>query len=190
MTKLLLLGERSFAASGLYETLKNKGFDVDCFSRGQEGRKGDFISGSVFNLANNKYLNGTYDVVINFIIVKDGDIVSNVEYVKALHQLCEAKKAKNLIQVSSISTYPQDVDLVDETCEIEKDPYKKGHYGALKVAVDHYLSSLQKSYALSFVRPGFIYTGNYEAKAGISGIGKSIFQKRPFCWATKKHRSP
>jgi hypothetical protein len=46
--KILLCGERSFAASGLYEKLTAAKFDVDCFSRGIEERIENKITGDVF----------------------------------------------------------------------------------------------------------------------------------------------
>lgn len=172
MKKILLLGERSYAASGLYKLLKENGFGVDCFSRGEGTRKGDFVTGDVFNISLNSHLPDQYDIVINFILIKNESIDSNISFIKEVDKLCRLKKVKNLIHISSISCYAGNMDYVDEKSEIEKNHENKGGYGAIKVAVDNFLASLEKPYKLSFIRPGFIFDS--DSTPDISGIGRKL----------------
>lgn len=173
--KLLILGEKSFAANGLYELLTKKGFEADCFSRGNESRNGDFVTGDVFKLSQSKNLSDEYDIVINFIIIKNESIDRNISYIKELDRFCKLRKVKKLIQISSVSCYPWEASFVDEKTDIEKNHLKKGSYASIKVAVDRFLISLEKTYKISFIRPGFIYT--MEGSSGISGIGVHLFSK-------------
>lgn len=173
MNKILILGEGSFAASGLYNMLNNNGLEVDCFSRGSESRNGDFIKGDVFKLSVNNQLSDHYDIVINFILIKNKSIDLNISYIKEVDKLCRLKNVKNLLHISSISSYPGNAVFIDETSEIEKNWKTKGNYAAVKVAVDNFLISLEKPYGLSFIRPGYIY--NPGEPPGISGIGLQLF---------------
>lgn len=168
MKKLLICGHRSFVATGLAQTLIDKGLDVDCFSRGKEEKKGNIITGDVSKMEKNKFL-GCYDTVINFIILKEKSIKENIDYIQSLLSFCKEKGVKNLLQISSISVYPNEALQVDESSDIEKDYHNKGGYASIKVAVDHYLTDNPvEGLNVSFVRPGYIYTKNIEiSKAGI-----------------------
>ena len=168
MGKILICGHRSFVASGLEEKLLKKGYNVETFSRGELKIDGNCITGNVFEMADNPYFSGEYDVVINFIIIKDRSVEENIAYIKSLADFCMASGVKNLIQISSISVYPSDVDYVDENSTIEKDWRRKGGYGSVKVAVDQYLMSQNWPFEVTFVRPGFIVSDEKElAMAGI-----------------------
>lgn len=184
MKKILLLGEKSFAATGLYELLKNNYYQVDCFSRGVESKNGDFIKGDVFALSNNIYLAPDYDIVINFILIKNDLIGLNLDYIKEVDNLCRVKKVKNLLHISSISSYPGNLEFIDEESEIEKNHTIKGNYAGIKVAVDNYLLSIERPYALSFIRPGFIYTSGLNEN--ISGIGLKILPGLAIILGNKK----
>lgn len=168
MKKILICGHRSFVATGLMQTLKDKGMDVDCFSRGEEERNDNVVTGDVTKIEKNQFL-GSYDTVINFIILKEKSIEENINYIQSLLSFCKTKGVKNLLQISSISVYPNETIEVDENSEIEEDYHNKGGYASIKVAVDRYLlSNPVEGLNVSFVRPGYIYTKNREiSKAGI-----------------------
>lgn len=182
--KLLLLGEKSFAANGLYELLTKEGLETDCFSRGYESRNGDFVTGDVFKLSENKELLNEYDIVINFIIIKNESVNKNIGYIEELDKFCKSRKVKKLIQISSVSCYPWEASSVNETTDIENNHLKKGSYASIKVAVDRFLISLEKPYKVSFIRPGFIYTP--DGGSGISGIGIHLFSKVALILGNKK----
>jgi len=167
--KILILGSRSFAATGLYELLSDAGFEVTCFNRGEEAIMGNFVSGNVLDLQNNKYLNNKFDIVINYIILKDKDATSNLEYIKTVVRFCKENKVKHLIQISSISVYPNNAKIINEHSAIEDDIHSKGSYAAVKIAVDKYLLTVKDpELHVSFVRPGFIVSEGVDAS--LSGI--------------------
>ena len=138
MKKVLLCGHKSFVASGMTKTFDRVGITYDCFSRGENKREAYVVTGDVMDMNHNAFLD-TYDTVINFIIIKDGGVEENLRYIKSLLEFCKEKKVKNLIQISSISVYPNEARYVNEESEIEKDYRNKGGYASIKVAVDHYL---------------------------------------------------
>lgn len=166
--KVLICGHRSFVATGLTEVLEKHGISYDCFSRGEENRVGNIVTGDVKAMADNKYL-ATYDTVINFIILKEKSVEDNLQYIQSLLDFCKKSGVKHLIQISSISAYPNEATFVDERTEIERDWHNKGGYASIKVAVDHYLDEHSiEGMTVSFVRPGFIYEKNHDiSKAGI-----------------------
>nr|WP_320039525.1 NAD-dependent epimerase/dehydratase family protein [uncultured Bacteroides sp.] len=167
MNKVLICGHRSFVASGIEKQLEANGIEYDVFSRGNEERQGNVVTGDVLKMAENIHL-GTYETVVNFIIIKNRSIEENIAYIKSLVEFCIRAQVKHLIQISSISVYPADVDYVDENSPIEKDPEKKGGYGSVKVAVDQYLLSQKLPFEVTFVRPGFIVCDEKElSMAGI-----------------------
>lgn len=167
--KILICGHRSFVATGLINKFKAAGIDFDCFSRGKEERNGNVVTGDVFLMHQNSELSENYDTVVNYILLKGKSVEENIQYCQSLLQFCKDKHVKHLIQISSISVYPNESLEVDETSAIEEDYHNKGGYASIKVAVDHYLmehpiGGLQ----VSFVRPGYIYTKNQDiSKAGI-----------------------
>jgi len=158
--KILICGHKSFAAKGLAEILRQEGHDVDCFSRGEGGRSGSIITGNVFSMAENACFNDAYDMVINFIIIKDGTVDANLAYMSELIRFCLVKAVKRLVQISSISVYPNETEYVREDSVIESRLDNKGSYAAIKVAVDQYLLGLKDvPFGISYVRPGFIVDG-------------------------------
>jgi nucleoside-diphosphate-sugar epimerase len=157
---ILICGNRSFVATDLNETLTNKGFLVDGFTRGKEERNLNEVSGDVFRIDKNPFLSNEYDVVINFIVIKDKGIEENVSYIKSLVELCKHKKVKRLIHFSSIMVYDNNEPYIDETTEIEKNTNKAG-YGEVKIAIDKYLMALTNlPFSISFVRPGYVLANN------------------------------
>lgn len=166
--KLLLCGHRSFVASGLVDKLCTEKLSYDTFSRGIEERVYENVTGDVLRMHENKCL-GDYDTVINFIILKDRSVEDNLEYIKSLLLFCEKKHVNRLIQISSISVYPNDAAVVTEESEIEKDWHHKGDYASIKVAVDHFIEEHKpEGLEVIYVRPGFVYEKNHEiCKTGI-----------------------
>ncbi|MDR1120834.1 MAG: NAD-dependent epimerase/dehydratase family protein [Dysgonamonadaceae bacterium] len=173
--KILLCGERSFAATGLYEKLVNAGHDVDCFSRGIEKCNGYKISGDVFSMTNNKYLHEVYHIVINFILIKNQNIPENLRFIEELDRFCESRNVDRLIHISSISVYSNDEVYVNEETKIESIPDRKGKYASVKIAIDQYLLQKKSKYPVTFIRPGFIV--DEKAKPSFAGIGFHLFSR-------------
>lgn len=168
MGKILICGDRSFVAKGLINILNQEGYDTYGFSRGDiDSKNGNLIRGDVFNIDKNQYLDEEFDVVINFIIIKDGTIEDNISYIKSLEKFCINKNVKNLIQISSISVYPNNLNLVNEDTEIETDIKNKGKYASIKVAIDNYLLSQSYPFNITFVRPGYVYSKDRISSDGI-----------------------
>lgn len=161
--RILLLGTNSYVANGLYSRLKSSGHFVNCFSRGQVKREGDFVTGDVYQLSENNYLIENYDTVINFIVIKDEDVEKNIEYIKSVVEFCRIHGVKKLIHFSSIMVYDYQVSEANEKTPAEplKSTAKKG-YGEFKIAVDEYLDSERKNlpFEIIFVRPGYVLAGN------------------------------
>ncbi len=168
MKKVLICGHRSFVATGLGKELEKACISYDCFSRGEEKREGNVVTGDVLRMADNELLD-EYDTVINYIILKEQSVEDNIAYIQSLLDFCKKNHVKHLLQISSISVYPNEADIVTETSNIEKDYHNKGGYASIKVAVDHYLTEHPvEGMTVSFIRPGYIYTKNKEiSKAGI-----------------------
>jgi nucleoside-diphosphate-sugar epimerase len=175
MKQILLLGEDSYAATGLYELIKSQGFYIDCFSKGDENRNGDFIQGDVFSILDNPNFKEKYDFIINFIMLKNSTIEDNLRFICLLDKFCVLKKVDRLFQISSMSNYSSNVTYVDEKTDIESDYRKKGSYASIKVAVDNYINSKKSNYPVSFIRPGFIYLNG--KLPSIAGIGIHLFGK-------------
>jgi nucleoside-diphosphate-sugar epimerase len=156
MKKVLILGNRSFVATGLYELFKQSQLDVTCFSRGSEGREGDFIKGDVFQMQQNRFLGDAYDTVINFILIKDGNLQDNIAYIDSVIKLCKRKGVKHLVHFSSIMVYENGAKYIDEQTAIEGKTMKRG-YGYIKIEVDRYLAALKDlPFSITFVRPGYV----------------------------------
>ena len=161
--KVLLCGATSFVAQGILPKLQETGCEVECFSRGVEGREGNVVRGSYLSISNNQQLANHYDVVINYAVIKDGTVESNLQYIKSLIQMCKDKAVKKLIHFSSVMTYGYHVGRIDENTPIEKleETWKKG-YGEFKIAVDQYLLSIKDSlpFEIVLVRPGYVLADN------------------------------
>ncbi len=184
-TKILILGCRSFASQGLPELLAESGFDVNCFARGEEGKVGNLITGDSFSLCSNNYLNEDYDIVINFVIIKNCSVNENIKYAKELVKYCSERRVKHLIQISSISVYSNDAKLIDEQSLIEQNHEDKGSYAAVKIAVDKYLMSASSiDCHVSFVRPGFIVSK--DKLPSLAGVLKPIAFNLGLLWGNKE----
>jgi predicted dehydrogenase/nucleoside-diphosphate-sugar epimerase len=155
--KVVLCGHRSFASQGLGKLLEDVGCEVTKFSRGEESRDGNTITGKVSCLHVNPLFGENYDTVINYIVLANSSVEENEKYIESLLEFCKKKNVKHLIHISSISVYKANVSVINETAAVETEPRRKGSYGSLKVAQDEYIKKhLPNGIQLSLVRPGFI----------------------------------
>ena len=157
--RILITGHTSFAAQGIAARLVADGWEVDCFSRRvvPVGEGVNCVQGSAESIHLASGLAKNYDVVINYLIVKNGDIQANERYLESLMTLCRQARVSHLIHLSSISVYPASATTITEANAIETDPLQKGSYGSLKVAADLFIQAhLPSGTKVSFVRPGFI----------------------------------
>jgi len=169
--RILLCGHRSFAAKGLLDSLIREGYQVDCFSRGPIGRDGCVVSGPINEINKNPYLQNTYDSVINYILLHQGSVEHNIEYIRGLLQFCEQHAVKHLIHISSCSAYKNNAKFVDENVPIETDPKKKGPYAAVKAAQEAYITEhAPKGLRVSHLRPGLILANGMGGYIGGIGI--------------------
>jgi hypothetical protein len=114
------------------------------------------VCGSVFDLTDNVHL-GIYDLVINYVLIKDGTVDDNARFAQSLLRFCESRKIPQLIHISSISCYGASARIVTESSLIETKPSRKGSYGALKVIADQVLHAKRPdALRITYVRPGFI----------------------------------
>jgi len=154
---VLVCGHRSFAARGLVELLQAAGCTVTTFSRGSVSRDGIHVTGAVDHMHENPELPGPYDIVINYILLKDETIERNNAYLNSLLRFCESRQVKHLIHLSSMSVYASEQALINEQSIVETVPDRKGSYGSLKVASDLTLiNNTPAELKLTMVRPGFI----------------------------------
>jgi nucleoside-diphosphate-sugar epimerase len=153
----LLCGHKSFAARGLDELLRRAGHEVVCFTRGPEGASGDEVTGGVLEIADHPALARPFDVVVNFIVLKNESVEQNEQFARAPLDRCRASEVKHLVHISSISVYAAAERLVREETPIETDPGRKGAYGGWKVGAEwQLLDHRPPQLRLSLVRPGFI----------------------------------
>lgn len=161
--KLLILGYNSFVAQGLVYAAEQQGCEVEGFSHGNPSRKGTIVKGDYLTVSINPDFSDYYDIVINYAVIKDETVDSNLQYIKSLVQLCKDKGVKKLIHFSSVMTYGYHVGIVNENTPIEtlEETWKKG-YGELKIAVDQYLMSIRNTlpFELILVRPGYVLADN------------------------------
>lgn len=158
-SSILILGSSSFVAYGLYDLLKKTSYEVNCFKRGLNNKKGDFIMGDVFNLSDNPYTFSQYDVVINFILIKNDNLSENLKYINSVIEFCKSHKVKKLVHFSSIMVYNYSLINVNETTEIETlDNTLKRGYGEIKIGIDQYLLSQKNNlpFEVVLVRPGYV----------------------------------
>jgi len=161
--RILLCGHRAFAARGLVERLRADGHEVVCFSRGPLAGAAGVVSGPIDAIHENPHLQGRFDTVVNYILVKDGTIEDNLSYLDSLLELCRRAAVGHLVHISSVSVHRGSVRVVHESAEVETDPSRKGSYGGLKVATEaHVRVKLPETIKLSLVRPGFVLGAGLE----------------------------
>lgn len=161
LEKVLILGNNSFVANGLYEKLSESGINVQCFTRGADRKEGDFITGDILKINSNILLNDHYDTVINFIILKDESVEKNVLFLQELIKFCNKSGVTRLLQISSIIVYDYKLDFINENTPIDLHK-KENTYALIKTEVDKYLESLENQpFSLSLVRPGFVVENKF-----------------------------
>ncbi|MGB7157532.1 MAG: NAD-dependent epimerase/dehydratase family protein [Tepidisphaeraceae bacterium] len=156
--RILLCGHHSFASQGLVPLLRNAGHEVVCFNRGPiSGNEAGVVTGPVDQIHENSRLRRQFDTIINYILLKDEAILSNVTFARSLLTLCRSSGARHLIHISSVSSYKASVKLVHELAEVEDVPERKGSYGSLKTATDQVIErEVPPGVKLTLVRPGFV----------------------------------
>lgn len=161
MINILILGASSFVAQHVGEVLVsfNTQYTVTNFRRGTKHIDRNVVFGDVYHLSDNPYLGKCYDVVINFIVIKNGNLQQNIDYLKSVVDFCKTHQVKKLIHFSSIMVYNYQLKEVDENTTIETldDTYKKG-YGEFKIGTDWYLSDIKSTlpFEVILVRPGYV----------------------------------
>lgn len=162
MATILICGHRAYAARGLKTELEALGHNVLEYSRGEVARNDSTITGPVLNIDDNPLFTERIDFVINFIVLQQNSLEENIAYIDALLRFCRSKGVKRLIQISSISAYPNDALLIKENTLEETDLRKKGGYGMIKSAVDIRLERARREvdFDIIFVRPGYIVAGD------------------------------
>ena len=157
MKNILIIGYSSFVGRGLEHVLLSKGFNVDCFKRELfEKRENNFVLGDISNFKTNTNFKNKYDIIINFVILKDKGVNENIEYISTLIEFCKQKQVSQLIHFSSIMVYANNEKEINEATAIETVTQKRG-YGEVKIEVDKYLLSLKDlAFKVSLVRPGYV----------------------------------
>ncbi len=176
--RVLLCGERAFAARGLGEALRKDGCSVTGFSRGEPGRIGETVHEAVDQIHLNAYLDSTYDTVVNFIVLKDRDLQENLAYLGSLLNMCEDHSVKHLVHISSMSVYPDGAGLITERTAVRDDPTEPPFtYADLKTATDAYLRQhVPAEIKLSLLRPAYILGEGMDDPIG--SIGRVISAER------------
>lgn len=156
---VLIMGKNSFVATGLEGVLTNGGYEVDLFTRGEDNRSSNIVSGKTSRILENKFFLDQYDSIINFVVLKDLGIEENIKYIKDLLDFCLNHSVKQFIHFSSIMVYDYKTIKVEEFTSVESSikTDKKG-YGEIKIAVDEYLLSVKEKYSFEIilVRPGYV----------------------------------
>lgn len=153
--RILICGSNSFVAKGLVGNLLQHGCIVETFNRGISGRKGNDVVGDVKSIHRNLFLNGDFDIVFNFIILKNCSVEENIEYLKSLLFFCKEHKVKKLVHLSSIVIHNSN-SYINETSRITED-ISKNLYTRIKNASEMYLRDNGNIFnSIDFVRLGFV----------------------------------
>lgn len=187
---VLICGHRAYAARGLKATLEADGHKVLEFSRGEVKREGNTVTGPVAEMDKNPMWKEQVDVVINFILLQNGSVEENVQYIEALLRFCKKQGVKRLVQISSISSYPNDAPLIKEDTPVEERVELKGGYGIIKAAADHRLEEAKQTegFEIVFVRPGYIVASDNPHP--FKGIAKFLGGKLAVLIGDKKATLP
>ena len=119
MNKILILGSHSFVSKGLVSELDSLSYYVHEFSRGKKRRQDNKIYGNYLSISSNELFDNSYDIVINFAILKDQSLDDNIQFIKDLIDFCKSHGVKKLIHFSSIMVYNYALKDVTENTEIE-----------------------------------------------------------------------
>lgn len=173
LKKAILFGKNAFVAKGLSEILEEGKFQVDWFSRGVESRSGNIIFGSTATILDNGFFQDRYDILVNFVILKDQSIEENIHFIDSLLKLAASKGISKLIHFSSVMVYPYESKKIDENSQIEDfSRTNKGNYAQIKIAVDDYIlkESQKYDFEVSLVRPGYVFDQTH-----LPNFSKKIF---------------
>lgn len=173
LKKAILFGKNSFVAKGLSEILNEDKFQVDWFSRGINSRDDNIIFGSNATLLANKFFQDRYDILVNFVILKDQSIEENIQFIDRLLKFAALKGISKLIHFSSVMVYPYESKMIDENSQIEDfSRSNKGNYAQIKIAVDDYIlkESQKYNFEISLVRPGYVFDETH-----LPNFSKKIF---------------
>ncbi len=128
--RVLICGHRAFAARGLRDLLEMHGHQVSEFSRGPQEGRGTSFTGPVTELHCNPYLAASYDVVVNFIVLRNESVQRNLDYCASLWRLCRDRQVRHLIQISSMSVYRDSARVLTEQSPTKMDLRRCGTYAA------------------------------------------------------------
>jgi hypothetical protein len=174
LKKAILFGKNAFVAKGLSEILDEDKFQVDWFSRGVNSRSGNIIFGSTATLLANEFFQDRYDILVNFVILKDQSIEENIQFIDSLLKFAALKGISKLIHFSSVMVYPYESKMIDENSHIEDfSRTTKGHYAQIKIAVDDYIlkESQKYDFEVSLVRPGYVFDQTHQPNFSKKIIG-------------------
>ena len=190
MSTILICGHRAYAVRGLKSVFERQGHTVLEFSRGEVKREGNTITGPVIELDANPMFKEKIDVVINFILLQNSTVKENEEYINALLRFCAVHSVKRLVQISSISSYPNDASQIKENTPIENRVELKGGYGLIKATVDNLLENSRQTvpFEIVFVRPGYIVAADNPHP--FKGIAKFFGSKLAILIGDKKATLP
>ncbi|MCD8237562.1 MAG: NAD-dependent epimerase/dehydratase family protein [Prevotellaceae bacterium] len=190
MATILICGHRAYAARGLKQLFVENGHNVVEFSRGDVMRDGNVVTGPVSEIDKNPLLTEDINVVINFILLQNGTVEENEDYFNALLRFSSTHGVKRLIQISSISSYPNDAPLITEDTPTEKNVKLKGAYGIIKAAADNLLERKRNKvdFDIIFVRPGYIIAADHPHP--FAGIAKFVTSKLAILIGDKKATLP
>ena len=154
---ILLCGGNSFAAKGLADALRADGHEVTEFDNGNIGTAGDKVYGPVMQMGKNPHLKENYDVLINYILLKDKGISDNIEYMRSLLRYCKQAGIAHLVHISSVSIFKAFEKNIHEESAVERNPDRLGPYAAQKLATENDLvEMIPDDINLTLIRPGFI----------------------------------
>ncbi len=156
--KILLCGHRvRLCRERIIELLRSQGHDVYTLLRGAMHVTTMPSAAPSSRCMKIRTLRDPFDIVINYILLKDETVEPNELHMDSLLKFCKQSNVKRLVHISSVSVYGGDVSYVTEDSPIEADPNKKGSYGALKVAQDQWIiKHAPPELMVTFVRPGFV----------------------------------
>jgi predicted dehydrogenase/nucleoside-diphosphate-sugar epimerase len=155
--KILVVGSSSFAAQGLVELLQRRGHEVCSLNRRPElalGHRG--LAGNSTALANHAVTLQRCDVVLNYLVMKDATVETNVRFLQSLNELLIAIDCRRFIHLSSMSVLPAVSRTLNEKDDPPRNFRQKGAYARLKIAAEWWVTDHITHCELVLVRPGLI----------------------------------
>ena len=109
----------------------------------------------------------------NFIFLQNGTIKENEDDISWLLKFCEKHRVGRLIQISSISSYPNSASIISEDSRIDLNIELKGRYGQMKVAADFKLEQASKKMCIRDRLSGVLsnsYANSYHYQNGLNNM--------------------